>query len=85
MFLHLFHYYILRNIFFRKIKIIFKKFFSAHFLTKKIRPQNGHFFRKKNYNLIFFMFLHLFHYYILRNIFFEKLKSFLKIFFQPIF
>ena len=85
MFLHLFHYYILRNIFFEKLKSFLKNFFSAHFLTKKIRPQNGHFFRKKNYNLIFFMFLHLFHYYILRNIFFEKLKSFLKIFFQPIF
>ena len=34
--------------FFEKIKIIFKKFFSGHFITKKIRPQNGHFFRKKN-------------------------------------
>ena len=33
--------------FFRKIKIIFKKNFSAHFLQEKIRPQNGHFFEKK--------------------------------------
>ena len=35
--------------FFRKIKIFFKKFFSGPFFNqKKIRPQNGHFFRKKN-------------------------------------
>ena len=33
--------------FFEKIKIIFKKSFSGHFITKKIRTQNGHFFRKK--------------------------------------
>ena len=39
--------------FFRKIKIILKKKFSAHFFTKKIRPQNGHFFRKKNLNYDF--------------------------------
>ena len=34
--------------FFRKIKIIFKKKFQPIFLPRKIRPQNGHFFRKKN-------------------------------------
>ena len=35
--------------FFRKIKIILKKKnFQPIFLPRKIRPQNGHFFRKKN-------------------------------------
>ena len=34
--------------FFRKIKIILKKIFQTIFLPRKIRPQNGHFFRKKN-------------------------------------
>ena len=34
--------------FFRKIKIILKKSFQPIFLPRKIRPQNGHFFRKKN-------------------------------------
>ena len=35
MFLHLYNYYILCHIFFEKIKIIFKKNFSGHFITKK--------------------------------------------------
>ena len=62
--------------FFEKIKIIFKKNFSGHFITKKIRPQNGHFLRKENYNLILNVFLHLCNYYILCHIFLKKLQSF---------
>ena len=45
--LHLFNYYILCHIFFKKLKSFFKKKFQPIFLPRKIRPQNGHFFRKK--------------------------------------
>ena len=78
------NYYILCHIFLKKIKIIFKKIFSGHFITKKIRPQNGHFFRKENYNFILNVFLHMSNYYILCHIFLKKLKSFLKKFFRAI-
>ena len=68
--------------FFEKIKIIFKKsFFGPFYNQKKSRPQNGHIFRKKIYNLILNVFLHLCNYYILCHIFLKKLKSFLKNFF----
>ena len=43
------------------------------------------FLEKKNYKFIFYVFLHLYNYYILCHIFFEKLKSFKKIIFHPIF
>ena len=46
-FLHLFNYYILCHIFFEKLKSFLKKIFQPIFLPRKIRPQNGHFFRKK--------------------------------------
>ena len=78
--------------FFEKIKIIFKKFFSGHFITNPTSKWT--FFSKKYYNLIlnvFFdicvtniynlilnVFLHLCNYYILCHIFLKKLKSFLK-------
>ena len=64
--------------------MIFKKIFSGHFITKKIRPQIEHFFRKKIYNLILNMFLHLYNYYILCHIFLKKLKSLLKKIFRAI-
>ena len=64
--------------FFEKIIIIFKKFFSGHFITKKNPTSKWTFFSKKNYNLILNVFLHLCNYYILCHIFLKKLKSFLK-------
>ena len=71
--------------FFEKIKIIFKKFFSGHFITKKNPTSKWTFFSKnKNYNLILNVFLHLCNYYILCHIFLKKLKSFLKNFFRAI-
>ena len=67
------YYYILCHIFLKKLKSFLKNF-SGHFIKKKIRPQNGHFFRKKNYNLILNVFLHKCNYYILCKIFLKKLK-----------
>ena len=52
-FLHLFNYYILCQIFFEKLKSFFKKIFQPIFLPRKIRPRNGHFFRKKKLKYIF--------------------------------
>ena len=83
--LHLFNYNILCHIFFRKIKIILKKVFSAHFLNKKNQTSKWTFFSKKKLQFDFYVFLHLFNYNILCYIFFEKLKSFLKTFFSPFF
>ena len=70
--------------FFEKIKIIFKKIFSGHFITKKKSDLKWTFFSKKIYNLILNVFLHLCNYYILCHIFLKKLKSFLKKFFRAI-
>ena len=70
--------------FFEKIKIIFKKFFSGHFITKKNPTSKWTFFSKKIYNLILNVFLHLCNYYILCHIFLKKLKSFLRNFFRVI-
>ena len=53
--------------FFEKIKNIFKKFFSGHFITKKNPTSKWTFFSKKNYTMSYF---------------FEKIKIIFKKFFS---
>ena len=60
---------------FRKIKKIKKKNFTAHLSTKKNPTSKWTFFSKKNYTLIFNVFLHLYNYYILCHIFFKNIKK----------
>ena len=61
--------------FFEKIKIIFKKKFSGHFITKKNPTSKWTFFcEKKIYNLILNVFLNLCKYDILCHIFLKKFK-----------
>ena len=66
---------------FEKIKIIFKKSFSGHFITKKNPTSKWTFFSKKKLQ---FYFKCVFNYYILCHIFLKKLKSFLKKIFRAI-
>ena len=84
-FLHLCNYYILCHIFLKKLKIIFKKFLSGHFITKKNPTSKWTFFsKKKNYNLILNVFLHLCNYKYTMSYFFEKIKIIFKNFFRAI-
>ena len=71
--------------FFEKIKIIFKKIFSGHFITKKNPTSKWTFFSKKKLQFDFLnVFLHLCNYYIQCYIFLKKLKSYLKKIFRAI-
>ena len=71
--------------FFRKIKKIKKKIFSAHFLTKTNPTSEWTFFSKKKLQFDFKCVLHLCNYYILCHIFIEKLKNLKKEIFNPFF
>ena len=61
--------------FFPVIKIIFKKVFQVYFLTKINPTSKWTFFSRKKLKFEFYVFLHLYNYYNLNYIFFEKLKS----------
>ena len=67
--------------FFEKIKIIFKKFFSYHFLTKKNPTSKWTFFSKKKLKFDFYMCFYIYVKYILCH---NKLKK-KKKFFSPFF
>ena len=69
--------------FFEKIKIILKKIFSGHFITKKNPTSKWTFFLKKKLQFDFKC-VFTSDYYILCHIFLKKLKSFLKNFFRAI-